>query len=165
MLKIALAFYLIWQLVVVIYQYSEALRQRLDGWAFYLCGLLPTWQMFGPRPVDGDYRLYFRTRPGDEGIFCDWRPVDHARKATIVGGLFFHPQAHLVKSMRDICVQVCLSQSEYNVYYQLLLQYVIGVVRLQIPAKQAGEPQLQFRIDWRTPGDLQPIYYSHVHAI
>jgi len=183
MLKLTLAIFVIWQLAVIIYQFSDAFRNRLGAWPFYLCGLLPTWRMFGPQPVDGDYLLYYRTAetqspthpasaakgPNPAGpptaaahkaTFSEWQPFDYDQKPHPLLALFFNPRANLVKALREIGQEAAKAGSVNNVYYQLLLNALIQKLTTH-PGK--ANQLLQFQICWKTLTTTTPIFSSHVH--
>lgn len=161
--KVALAIYVTWQMAVIIFQFSETFRKGLAPWQFYLCGLLPSWRMFGPQPVDGDYRLYYRTSTEKDNRFSGWQLADYDKKPPVPGALFFNPHANIVKALREICRQAGAARSERNVYYQLLLNDVIRQVSRQEPEGAPGRRLVQFQICWTTPADANPIFCSHVH--
>jgi hypothetical protein len=165
MLKLPLAIFAIWQLAVVIFQYSELLRQRMGSWPFWLCGLLPDWRMFGPRPVDDVFQLHFRIRAGYGAAFSEWRLIDDTQKGPALSSLFFHPRSHLANAMRLVCSQVCTSSSQYDPWYQMLLQHVIGHIRRSEPAGVAEIRHLQFRIGRQTLENNAPLFESHVHSL
>lgn len=160
MLKLTLAIFVSWQLAVIIFQFSDAFRKRLGAWPFYLCGLLPTWRMFGPQPVDGDYQLYYRT--ADPTTFTDWQLLDYDKKTHPLLTLFFNPRASLVKALREIAQEAAKAGSENNVYYQLLLNELIRELRKSGPT-QTDRRLVQFEIRWKTPSTLTPLFSSHVH--
>jgi hypothetical protein len=164
MLKLTLAVFVLWQLLVIIYQFSDILRNRLAGLSFYSCGLLSTWRMFGPQPVDGDYQLYYRTAPSEYTPMGNWQLLDYDKKAPIPFNLVFNPHANLVKALREITQEAIKSGSEHNVYYQLLLNDLIRELNQQkrVPTGD-GPARVQFEIRWKTPTSLQPIFSSHVH--
>ena len=170
MLKLILAIFVIWQLAVIIYQFSDAFRNRLGALSFYGCGLLPTWRMFGPQPVDGDYLLYYRTAEtassapaeaaSSANSFSEWQLFDYDQKPHPVLALFFNPRGNLVKALREICQEAAKAGSVNNVYYQLLLNALIQKLSRH-PAQKTN--QVQFQICWKTPTTLTPIFSSHVH--
>jgi hypothetical protein len=169
MLKLTLALFVIWQLAVIIFQFSDAFRKRLGAWPFYLCGLLPTWRMFGPQPVDGDYLLYYRTAaaepPATEKAgtpsFTIWQLLDYDKKPHPLLTLFFNPRANLVKALREISQEAVKAGSVNNVYYQLLLNELIRNLKPQ--AAQPAHRLVQFQICWKTPSSITPLFSSHVH--
>ena len=170
MIRLTLAIFVIWQLAVILFQFSTGFREKLGAWPFYLCGLLPTWRMFGPQPVDGDYQLYYRTAEAKqtdetphqgEPPFTPWQLFDVDKKPHPLQALFFNPRANLVKALREICQEAAKTTSPNNVYYQLLLQELIRELKRE--AQQPSHTLLQFQITWRTPASLTPIFSSHVH--
>ena len=193
MLKLTLAIFVVWQLAVILFQCSAEFRQKLGAWPFYLCGLLPTWRMFGPQPVDGDYLLYYRTAANRANpaqpqtaaaSFTPWRLLDADQKPHPLLALFYNPRANLVKALREICQEAAKADSPNNVYYQLLLHELIRELKRhpEPSPTEAHEPKhtlepnqprqpkkppepklLQFQICWRTPTSLTPIFSSHVH--
>jgi hypothetical protein len=190
-MKIFLAVFVIWQLAVILYQFWEPFRIRLARLQFYLCGLLPTWQMFGAEPADGDYLVYYRTSiepsaastepsaataapaPADSH-FTDWQLVDYDQKPVLPLALFFNPHGFIIKGLREICLQASRATSPRNIYYQLLLNDLIRRSRQRDPNAQpaAGIHQrethpvdriIQFQIHWQTPATITPIFSSHAH--
>lgn len=159
-LKIVLILYFLWITVVFVYQFSEPLRDALGFLPVYLCGLLPAWRMFGPRPVDEDYRISYRVREAG-GAFSDWKPIPPARKGWAAGSLFFHPQAHEIKAMRDICFEVHGDGVVDSMYYQILLHWVLGEVRRREPAGN----QVQFQVYLKKQAILNLQFQSYVHGL
>ena len=183
-MKIFLAVVVIWQMAVILYQFWEPFRIRLARLQFYLCGLLPTWQMFGPEPADGDYLVYYRTStepsaataapaPADSH-FTDWQLVDSDQKPVLPLSLFFNPHGFIIKGLREICLQASRRRPR-NIYYQLLLNDLIRRSRQRDPNAQpaAGIHQrethpvdriIQFQIRWQTTATITPIFSSHAHS-
>jgi hypothetical protein len=163
-LRLIFALFAVWQLAVIIYQFSDSFRKWLDPLAFYCCGLLPSWRMFGPAPVDGDYCLFYRTATEEGSPFSDWQRVDDPKKTPAPLTLFFNPGNDLSKALRDICQQAIRSDDERNVNCQMLLNHLTGILRQHGEAAPAAG-LLQFQIRWRTPSVLQPIFSSHVYRL
>jgi hypothetical protein len=166
MIKIAIALSLLWQLAVILFQFWGPFRNKLGRLQFYLCGLLPTWRMFGPDPTDGDYQVYYRTAPEgmvDDAIFTEWRLVDYDLKPMLPFSLFFNPRGNIVKGLREICQEAIKASSDHNVFYQLLLNDLIRRYRQGQPAGTASTYLIQFQIRWQTPAALTPIFSSHAH--
>jgi hypothetical protein len=163
-LKVLLAFYVFWIVFVLVFQFADRLREWTDAWQFYLGGLLPTWRMFAPKPVDGDFRLYYRVREGG-AAFSAWTPVAHPQKSTMPVRLLFNPGMHCITALRDICDEVRRSESDRNVYYQLLLQYLTNEFRRRQPEIATDALQLQFRICAQVGESNTPVYHSHVHPL
>jgi len=163
MFKIQLAIYVVWLMAVIIFQFSDTFRQRLGRLPFYLCGLLPSWQMFGPSPVDGDYCLYFRIASAPGGSYGEWQPAVYDRKPPVLTALFFNPYTHISIALREICQQVGSARLERNVYYQLLLNDVIRQSEVFEPAVRTGSRLIQFQICWKTPAAHTSLFCSHAH--
>jgi len=161
-LKIALAFYVVWLMTVIIFQFSEPLRKRLDPLHFYLCGLLPAWHLFSPRPTDGDYGLYYRTSAQEKGDFSDWKEVGYIRRKVFLHVLF-NPNGNIVKATQEICQYASQSMTERNVYYRLLLRDITGRARRGKEAPVAEHRFIQFRISWKTPASQNNLFFSNVH--
>lgn len=158
MLALTLALFVGWQIAILLIQFSEPLRKRFGALNFYGCGLLPTWRMFGPRPLDGDYLIYYRTAKAKAEEFTEWQPLNHNKKPIIPAILFFHPKASLTKILHEISQEAAKARSEQNVYYQLLLNELIRRLK-----KERAHHLVQFQICWKSPASLTPIFSSHVH--
>jgi len=175
MIKIALALFLIWQLAVILYQFWEPFRKKLARLQFYLCGLLPAWQMFGPDPIDGDFLVFYRTAPENDATdprYTEWELVDYDKKPMLAFSLFFNPRGNFVKALREICQETVKASSDRNVFYQLLLNDLIHRcrVRQSVTTDQTHQLSstvrarlLQFQIRWQTPTAVTPIFSSHAH--
>jgi hypothetical protein len=163
MLKLACAFYVAWLLTVLIFQFSEPLRRRMKRLPFFLAGLVPTWRLFAPRPVDGDLCLYYRTRKDEGSIFSPWQSLQAEQRTPLAISVFYDPGRSMARALQDVFLRVCRADSSRNVYYQLLLQHVIHRIRREPFDGQPPEGQIQFRIERRIPEEVHFLFESHVH--
>ena len=164
MLPLFLAFFTLWQLAVILFQFCKPFRAAMERRHFYLCGLFPAWRMFGPDPADGDYLVYYRT--ASNNVYTDWRLADYDKKSPLLLTLFYNPRGNIVKALREICQEIVRSRSEYNGYYQLMLNDLIRQTRTESePVKEPAEAstRIQFQIRWQTPERLSTLFSSHAH--
>lgn len=166
MLKLFCAIYFAWLLLTLVYQFSEPMIRRMRYLPLFLSGILPSWRLFAPRPVDGDLYLCYRTRKDEGSVFGPWQQLPAGRQVPLIAGLFYDPGRSMARALQDIFVRVCRSESSRNVYYQLLLQHMIRLIKLQGGGEAgAWAGQLQFRIERRTPQHIHPLFESHVHPL
>ena len=165
MLKLACAFYSAWLLAALIHQFSEPMRRRMKRLSFFPAGLLPSWRLFAPKPVDGDLYLFYRIRKDEGSAFTPWQPLPAEKRAPLVITVFYDPGRSMARALQDVFVRVCRAESSRNVYYQMLLQHLIHLIRRQGIDGQTPEGQLQFRIERRTPQHIHPLFDSHVHPL
>lgn len=156
-----------WFLASVLGQLPLRLTARLRRWD--LCGLIPYWNFFAPRPGTSDFHLLYRDRLPD-GTVTPWTevPLCDSRRWWHVA---WNPVKREKKALFDVAVQLLKEALEaprtellqVSVPYLVLLSFVSALPRA---VAATGTQFLVMLSPGRAPdGAPEPVFTSALHGL
>ena len=138
-------FYLFWFVCCLISQFSENFRKKIVKKNILKDSLMPRWRLFSPHPIQGEYRIAYRTYNSEKKQWSLWITMNHLYERSFFA-ILYNPNARILKSLNTICKKIDLNTSNDSHNYFRILNYLRYTVRQNEMLK--NDTQIQFKIIW-----------------